>query len=122
MFSFAAYLGFLMPGAEGGLSGAFIASLFIFLPGFLLVLAVLPYWQRMSQQAAQQATIAGASAAVVGVLAAALYDPIFVHAITQPIDLAIAAIAYAALARWKVPVLAVVLFCIIAKVLWALFN
>jgi chromate transporter len=121
MFSFAAYLGFLMPGAEGGLSGAFIASLFIFLPGFLLVLAVLPYWQTMSQQAAQQASIAGASAAVVGVLAAALYDPIFVHAITQPVDLAIAAIAYAALSRWSAPVLVVVCFCIIAKVSWALF-
>lgn len=122
MFSFAAYLGFLMPGGEGGLSGAFIASLFIFLPGFLLVLAVLPYWQRMSQQAAQQATIAGASAAVVGVLAAALYDPIFLHAVSQPIDIAIAAVAYAALARWKVPVLVVVLFCILAKVSWVLFN
>jgi len=58
----------------------------------------------------------------VGVLAAALYDPIFLHAVSQPIDIAIAAVAYAALARWKVPVLVVVLFCILAKVSLVLLN
>jgi len=121
MFSFAAYLGYLMPGNDGGIIGALTASIFIFLPGFLLVLAVLPYWQRISQHTQAQGAIAGASAAVVGLLAAALYDPIFTHAILHAHDLAVAAIAYAALARWKIPVLFVVVFCVLAKVLLAFF-
>jgi chromate transporter len=119
IFSFAAYLGYLLPGKDGGIIGAMVASVFIFLPGFLLVLAVLPYWQRISQQAKAKEAIAGANAAVVGLLAAALYDPIFTHAITQTNDLVIAALAYAALSRWKVPVLLVVVFCVAAKVAWA---
>jgi chromate transporter len=121
MFSFAAYLGYLMPGNDGGIIGALTASIFIFLPGFLLVLAVLPYWQRISQHTQAQDAIAGASAAVVGLLAAALYDSIFTHAILHAHDLAVAAIAYAALARWKIPVLFVVVFCVLAKVLLAFF-
>jgi chromate transporter len=119
MFSFAAYLGFLQEDANGagGITGALIATLFIFLPGFLLVLAILPFWHRLSTKPQLSRAIAGANAAVVGLLAAALYNPIFVHAINQPADLAIAAIAFAALSRFRVPVLLVVFGCIVSRVL-----
>jgi chromate transporter len=115
MFSFAAYLGYLLPGSERPLIQAFVATVFIFLPGFLLVMTILPSWQRLSHSSKNKAAFAGANAAVVGLLAAALYDPIFVHAITQPLDIAIAAVAYAGLSRYKVSVLYIVMFCVMSK-------
>ncbi|MFC4701614.1 chromate efflux transporter [Glaciecola siphonariae] len=127
MFSFAAYLGFLEGGSEqlakasldGALASAAIASMFIFLPGFLLVLALLPYWKTLNRYQTFRSALSGANAAVVGLLAAALYDPIFVHAIRSASDLAIAALAFACLMRFKLPVLWVVLGCIAAKMLVA---
>ena len=117
MFGFAAYLGFIQAETYGGnqILGALQATLFIFLPGFLLVYAILPFWQSFSQKEALSKAIAGANAAVVGLLAAALYNPIFLHAIVAPVDLAIAAIAFAALSRFKAPVLLVVLICVFSK-------
>jgi chromate transporter len=120
MFTFAAYLGFLQAD-DGGLLSAFVATLFIFLPGFLMVLAIYPVWQKLAANAKLQNVIAGANAAVVGLLAAALYNPIFVHAIHLPIDVAIAALAYAGLARYNVPVLWVALGCVAMKGSIALF-
>lgn len=114
MFTFATYLGFLQS-EDGGLQGALIATVFVFLPGFLLVLAIYPFWQKLSANTSLQNAISGANAAVVGLLAAALYDPIFTHAIGQPSDMVIAALAYAGLARFKLPVLWVVFFCIAIK-------
>lgn len=115
MFSFAAYLGFLQL-EGGGMYGALIATLFIFLPGFLLVLIIYPFWQEVSRSETLQKGIAGANAAVVGLLGAALYDPIFIHAVEQPIDVAIAAAAYAAIARFNVPVLWIVFGCLVLRV------
>lgn len=109
MFSFASYLGWLI---EGDLSGALWASLFIFLPGFLLIIACLPYWQMLSQNKVLIYAFSGANAAVVGLLAATLYSPIFTHAITSKLDLAIAALAFTCLTRLKIPVLVVVALCI----------
>jgi chromate transporter len=117
MFSFAAYLGFLQDNthSSGGILGALLATVFIFLPGFLLVIAILPFWQRLSAIPQLTQAIAGANAAVVGLLAAALYNPIFIHAIVAPIDLAIAALAFATLTRFNTPVLLVVLGCVFSK-------
>ena len=75
LFTFATYLGALAP-APGGMAGAALATVAIFLPGLLLVLAALPFWDRLRQRPSARAALRGANAAVVGVLAAALYDPV----------------------------------------------
>lgn len=120
MFSFAAYLGYLWPSADtsilSSVSNAVWAIVFIFLPGFLLVGAVLPVWQFVMHKPLIQKCIVGANAAVVGLLAATLYDPIFIHAVSSSTDVAIAAIGFAMLHRFKLPVLFVVLTCVLLSV------
>lgn len=116
LFSFAAYLGAVLPGSQGGLSGALLAVLFIFLPGFLLVAAVLPLWQQLAAGRLTAAAVAGVNAAVVGLLLAALYDPIFITAITGPVDLAIACIAFLIIAVWRLSALYAVAWCVLASV------
>lgn len=104
LFTFAAYLGT----AIGGISGAGIALAAIFLPGFLLLIGALPFWTALSRHAAARGAMAGANAAVVGVLGAALYDPVFTSAVHGRGDLALALAGWAALTVWKVPPWAVV--------------
>jgi len=109
LFTFAAYLGAAATPEPNGPAGALIALVAIFLPGILLVMGALPFWDRLRVQPKIRGAIAGANAAVVGVLAAALYDPIFVTAVQDGLSLAIAALAFAALTLWRLPVLLVVL-------------
>lgn len=116
MFTLASYLGALLPGDNGGLSGALLATLAIFLPGFLLLAGILPFWQSLSRHPAAVRVIAGINAAVVGLLAAALYDPVFTSAAKGIVDLVIAALAFVALARWKVSALWVVAWCVGARI------
>jgi len=118
MFAFAAYLGSIMPNAD--LITPFLALAFMFLPGFLLVLAVLPVWQFISSKPLFSYAIAGLNAAVVGLLAAALYDPIFTSGITSVVDLVIAAIGFLLLAVWKRSALWVVLWCMLSSLVIAL--
>jgi chromate transporter len=99
LFTFAAYIG----GAAGGWGGAGIALLAIFLPSFLLIIGVLPYWSQLVARPGVRAAVMAANAAVVGVLAAAFYDPVFTSAIHSPHDLAIAILTFVALNSWKVP-------------------
>ena len=115
MFTLASYLGALLPGASGGLSGAMLATLAIFAPGFLLLAGMLPFWQSLSRRPAAVRFIAGVNAAVVGLLAAALYDPVFTSATTGVVDLLIAAAAFVALARCNVSALWVVVWCVGAR-------
>lgn len=126
MFSFAAYLGYLWPSADqsmlSAISNAFWATTFIFLPGFLLVGAVLPIWQYVMHKALVQRCIVGANAAVVGLLAATLYDPIFTHAVSSSADVAIAAICFVLLHRFKLPVLFIVVACVLFSVLASLIG
>ena len=109
LFTFSAYLGtvtgFLSPKWLGGLLtlGA------IFLPSLLLVVGVLPFWERLRGFTHVRGTLLGVNAAVVGVLLAALYDPVWTSAITTPEDFALAAAAFALLAFWKTPPWLVVL-------------
>ncbi len=115
MFAFSSYLGALIPtGYNSGL-GALFALVFMFLPGFLLIAAVLPIWQSISGSDKAVNAIAGVNAAVVGVLGAALYDPIFTSGITSSNDLAIALVAFGMLAIWRLSPLYVVLWCIAAS-------
>ena len=84
-----------------GILLAAIALLAIFLPGFLLLLGVLPFWNRVSHWPAARAILRGANAAVVGVLAAALYDPVFTSAITSAPAFVLALLCFVLLTVWK---------------------
>lgn len=117
MFAFSAYLGAaLSPGGDAYFMAA-TALVFMFLPGFLLVAGVLPFWGAVSRNPAAGRAIAGVNAAVAGVLGAALYDPIFTSGITGPKDLAIALVAFGLLGVWRVSPIIVVLWCVFANVL-----
>ncbi|RYH09747.1 chromate efflux transporter [Tropicimonas sp. IMCC6043] len=102
LFSFAAYLGALGP-APNGLAGAAIALAAIFLPGFLLLLAVLPFWDALRRRRDAQSALQGANAAVVGILGAALYDPVFTAGIGDMADFALALACFVLLVAWKAP-------------------
>jgi chromate transporter len=116
LFSFAAFLGWTMTAVPYGLAGAALATAAIFLPGLLLVVAALPHWQSLRARPSTAALFAGVNAAVVGLLATALYSPVWTSAVHAPIDFAIAAIGFGMLVRWNTPPLAVVAFCAIAGV------
>lgn len=109
LFAFAAFLGAAGPGAAPPLAAALVALAFVFLPGLLLAAACLPLWRFLKRYRWALGFVAGANAAVVGVLAAALYDPIFRSAVQGLGDLALAATGFAALQWLKAPSWAVVL-------------
>ncbi|KZM40821.1 chromate ion family chromate transporter [Marinomonas sp. SBI22] len=117
MFAFAAYLGALIPSEFGYLAGAFSALIFMFLPGFLLLAGVLPLWQSISHKANLAYVIAGINAAVVGILAAALYDPIFTSAISSNLDFVIVILGYGLLTFWKKSPLFIVAWCVFASMM-----
>ena len=117
LFTFAAYLGAVSgnPGAGTAdaagvnLAGAGIALVAIFLPAALLVVGTLPFWDRIRRAPTARRVLAGVNAGVVGILAAALYTPVFTAGITGPLTLALAAVAFVALHVWKTPAWAVVI-------------
>ena len=115
LFTFAAYLGAAAP-APGGGPGAALALIAIFLPGILILLGALPFWHALRVRPGAQAAMAGVNAAVVGLLASALYDPVWTSAVLGPADFAIAAAGFAALVVWRAPPLAVVLLTAAAGV------
>ena len=102
LFTFATYLGALAP-APGGLVGAALATVAIFLPGLLLLLAALPFWDGLRQRPSARAALRGANAAVVGILGAALYDPVWTHAIFGPRDMLLAVAGFLLLVLWSRP-------------------
>ena len=116
LFTFAAFLGWMMASPPRHWSGALLATVGIFLPGLLLVVAALPWWQALRARAAMAAALAGVNAAVVGLLAAALYSPVWTSAVRSPADFAVACIGFLLLVRWKVPPLAVVVWCVAAGI------
>ena len=103
LFTFAAYLGTIMNTPPNGLAGAGIALIAIFLPGTLLLLGALPFWQQLRHAPRVQRALMGVNAGVVGILAAALYTPVFTDGITSIPALAVAVAAFVALLMWKVP-------------------
>ncbi len=116
LFSFSAYLGAQLPGSSGGISGALLALVSIFLPGFLLVSGVLPLWRAISERRGAARGIAGANAAVVGLLAAALYNPVFTSAVTSATDFAIGLVALLLLVAWRRSPLIIVAWCVLASI------
>ena len=109
LFTFAAFLGAAMAPGWAGAGFAVLAVVGIFLPAFLLVAGALPWWAQLRQRAGARGLLAGVNAAVVGLLLAALWHPVASSALHGPADVALAAIALAALLWWRVPPWAVVL-------------
>lgn len=103
LFTFASYLGFTMIPEPNGLVGAMICLVTIFVPGFLLLVGAIPFWSALRHQPRAQAGLKGTNAAVVGILGAAFYNPVWTSAIVTPIDFAIAVIGFVALIMWKAP-------------------
>ncbi|MDR6168909.1 chromate transporter [Microbacterium paludicola] len=103
LFAFAAYLGALASVGPGGVAGATIALVAIFLPGFLLLLGTLPVWAVLRRRSWARGVVRGASAAVVGILGAALYDPVFTTSITRVDQFALALVCFGLLTLWRCP-------------------
>ncbi|KAI3603549.1 Chromate transport protein ChrA (plasmid) [Cupriavidus necator H850] len=122
LFTFAGFLGWMLAGAPNHWAGAALATLGIFLPGFLLVVAALPYWQALRARSSMVALLSGVNAAVVGLLAAALYSPVWTSAILSQLDFAIATVCFFLLVRWKIPPLAVVVVCALAGIAQGLLH
>lgn len=114
LFSFAAFLGASMNPAPSGWLGGMICLLAIFAPSFLLIIGALPFWERLRRSVRTQAALLGVNAAVVGLLLAALYQPVWTSAILEPQDFGLALIALVALMFWKLPPWLVVVGCGVA--------
>ena len=114
LFTFAAFLGASVEGLTPRWGGGLLALAAIFAPSFLLVPGVLPFWERVRGVARVRQALMGVNAAVVGLLLAALYDPLWTSAIGRPADFAVAAGAFALLAFWKAPPWLVVVLTAIA--------
>ena len=108
LFTFAAYLGTVAGIAPGGVAGAAVALLAIFIPGILCLMGTLPFWHGLRARPAAQAAMRGTNAAVVGLLGAALYNPVWTSAVKGPADFAVAAAAFVLLVAWRAPPLVVV--------------
>ncbi len=103
LFTFAAYLGAVMEPSPNGLAGAAIALVALLSPGLLLVYGVLPFWGTVRMRPNAQAAMRGANAAVVGILGAALYDPVWINAVLTARDFALALAGFLLLTVWKTP-------------------
>ncbi len=103
LFTFAAYLGAVMGPAPNGLIGAAIALVAIFLPGLLLVYGTLPFWDALRLRPSAQAAMRGTNAAVVGILSAALYSPVWTSAVLSPRDFVLVLAGFLLLTVWKAP-------------------
>lgn len=117
LFTFAAYLGAVSSQSPSGWGGAAIALVAIFLPAFLLVIGALPLWEVARRHPAMQRTMLGVNAAVVGLLLAAFYQPVWTSAIRSAADFALAVTAFLLLVFWKAPPWLVVILCAAASAL-----
>jgi chromate transporter len=92
-----------MSPAPNGVAGGLLCLAAIYLPSFLLLIGVLPFWDALRRRAAVQSALRGVNATVVGLLLAALYTPVWTSAINAPIDFAMGLVAFLLLALWKLP-------------------
>jgi len=110
LFTFSAYLGTVMGPPTNGWVGGLLCLVAIFLPSFLLLIGALPFWDALRRRPAVQSALRGVNAAVVGLLLAALYRPVWTSAIFGPADFALGIVAFLLLALWAVPPWLVVVF------------
>jgi len=111
LFTFAAYLGAVMGPKPNGWAGAALCLVAVFLPSFLLLFGALPFWGELRRRPAAQAALRGVNAAVVGLLLAALYNPVWTAGILNASDFALATAAFLLLHIWRTPPWLVVLLC-----------
>jgi chromate transporter len=111
LFTFSAYLGTVMGPPPNGWVGAILCLVAMFLPSFLLVIGPLPFWDELRRRPWAQSALRGVNAAVVGLLLAALYRPVWTSGITNGADFALAVAAFLLLFMWKTPPWLVVVFC-----------
>lgn len=116
LFAFAAYLGVRIAVPPHGIAGAVLGIVAIFLPGFLILLGTLPFWNVLRQRVGAQATVRGVNAAVVGLLAAALYDPLWTHSVGSIWDFFVALAGFLMLTVWRTPPIAVVILSALAGI------
>jgi chromate transporter len=109
LFSFAAYLGAVVRPSPHGLFGAALGVIGIFLPGLLILMGTLPFWDALRKRASARAVMRGVNAAVVGLLGAALYNPVWTSSVKLPGDFAIALVGFVILTVWRAPPIIVVL-------------
>lgn len=121
MFAFAAYLGALIPTEYAPWIGASIALVFMFLPGFLLIAVAMPLWQEIASRPTAINAIAGVNAVVVGILAAALYDPILTSGLSTLADLVIVGIGFVMLFRFRCSALVILAWCVASSVGMSVF-
>jgi chromate transporter len=109
LFTFSAYLGAMVMPQPNGIAGAALGLFGIFLPGILILVGTLPFWNAFRARVGAQAAMRGVNAAVVGVLGAALYDPVWTSSVRTPGDFAVALVGFVLLTAWRAPPLVVVL-------------
>ena len=109
LFSFAAYLGAVVRTSPNGVVGAALGLIGIFLPGLLILVGTLPFWDTLRRRAGARAMMSGVNAAVVGLLGAALYNPVWTTSVKTPGDFAIALVGFVLLTVWRAPPIIVVI-------------
>ena len=121
LFTFAAYLGSVLSVTPNGFAGGLLALIAIFLPAFLLIVGALPFWDALRQRTHVQSALRGVSAAVVGLLLAALYDPVWTSSVRSTSDMALALASFGLLMFWKWSPLQVVVLAAIGGAVMAMF-
>lgn len=122
LFTFAAYLGAVVSPSPHGFPGAALGLIGIFLPGILILLGALPFWEAFRKRAGAQAMMRGVNAAVVGLLGAALYSPVWTSSVNNPGDFGVALVGFVLLMVWRAPPLLVVIVSALGGVALALAN
>jgi chromate transporter len=122
LFTFAAYLGTVVGPTPHGLAGAALGLIGIFLPGILILLGTLPFWDSFRRRTGAQAMMRGVNAAVVGLLGAALYNPVWTSSVKGPEDFGIALVGFVLLMAWRAPPLLVVVISALSGMTLAIFG
>jgi chromate transporter len=120
--TFAAYLGAVVKLEPNGLAGAALGLTGIFLPGMLALVGMLPFWEAVRMRPGAQAAMRGVNAAVVGVLGAALYNPVWTTSVKSPADFAVALVGFVLLVAWRAPPLLVVMVSALGGIVLALAS
>ncbi|HEV2978908.1 MAG TPA: chromate efflux transporter [Casimicrobiaceae bacterium] len=116
LFTFAAYLGAIVSVSPHGLAGAALGLIGIFLPGLLILIGALPFWDALRKRTWALAIMRGVNAAVVGLLAAALYNPVWTSSVRTPSDFGIVLVGFVLLTAWRAPPLLVVVVSALAGI------
>ena len=119
LFTFAAYLGAVAQPSPHGVTGAALGLIGIFFPGMLILVGTLPFWETFRARAGAQSAVRGINAAVVGILGAAFYDPVWTSSVKTTGDISVALIGFVLLIMWRAPPVLVVVIGAIAGVAMA---